>query len=42
MFPTGDPALFADSNHVSSRGRTEFTNRISGTLKSWVMSTPVE
>jgi hypothetical protein len=42
MFPTGDPSLFADSNHVSSRGRTEFTERISGTLRSWVMSTPVE
>ena len=39
-FPVGDPALFSDSNHLSSQGRKVFTSAISVQLKSWMASNP--
>jgi hypothetical protein len=42
IFPTDDPALFSDSNHLSSRGREEFTMRIAVELKSWMASHPMD
>jgi lysophospholipase L1-like esterase len=39
-FPAGDPELFSDSNHLSSKGREEFTSRISVVLKAWMTSQP--
>jgi hypothetical protein len=35
-FPVNDPSLFTDSNHLSSRGRDEFTARIAAPLKAWL------
>jgi hypothetical protein len=40
-FPDDDPSLFSDSNHMSSKGREEFTARIEGPLKAWVAGGPV-
>ena len=40
-FPIDDPSLFEDNNHVSSKGREEFTRRISVVLKDWMASHPV-
>jgi hypothetical protein len=40
-FSIGDPALFSDSNHLSSQGREVFTSTISVQLKSWMASNPV-
>ena len=37
-FPIDDPSMFSDSNHLSSKGRDEFTRRIGGELKSWIDS----
>ena len=39
-FPIDDPSLFEDNNHVSSKGRSEFTRRISVVLKDWMASHP--
>jgi hypothetical protein len=39
-FPINDPTMFSDSNHLSSRGREEFTSRISVQLESWMASQP--
>lgn len=41
-FPVNDPALFTDSNHLSSRGRDEFTARIAAPLKAWLTSEPAQ
>jgi len=35
-FPDDDPSLFSDGNHLSSKGREEFTARIADPLKAWV------
>lgn len=35
-FPVDDPSLFTDSNHLSSKGREEFTARIAVPLKAWL------
>jgi lysophospholipase L1-like esterase len=34
-FPTNDPALFSDSNHLSTAGRELYTARFSATLNAW-------
>jgi lysophospholipase L1-like esterase len=39
-FPVDDPSLFSDGNHLSSKGREEFTSVISAELKSWMASQP--
>ncbi len=39
-FPIDDPALFSDSNHLSSKGRKEFTPQISAVLKAWMTTQP--
>lgn len=39
-FPIGDPELFSDNNHLSSKGREEFTTRISVVLKAWMAAQP--
>lgn len=38
-FPINDPTLFSDQ-HLSSKGRDEFTPRISRRLKEWIASHP--
>jgi hypothetical protein len=40
-FPVDDPELFSDSNHLSSKGRDEFTARIAVQLKAWLAGEPV-
>jgi len=35
-FPINDPSLFSDNNHLSSKGRDEFTLRIAVEIKSWL------
>lgn len=35
-FPINDPALFADNNHLSSKGRTLFSIKISELLRKWI------
>ena len=35
-FPTDDPSMFSDSNHLSSAGREVFTSKIAVELKSWI------
>jgi len=40
-FPIDDPSLFSDNNHLSSKGREEFTRRISVVLKDWMAAHPV-
>jgi hypothetical protein len=39
-FPVDDPSLFSDSNHLSSKGREEFTARIAVPLKAWLDTEP--
>jgi hypothetical protein len=39
-FPIDDPSLFSDSNHLSSKGRDEFTARIAVTIKAWLAGDP--
>jgi hypothetical protein len=39
-FPNDDPTLFSDGNHLSSKGREEFTARIAGPLKLWAAGEP--
>lgn len=34
-FPTNDPALFSDSNHLSTAGRELYTARFSAVLNAW-------
>jgi hypothetical protein len=36
-FPIDDPSLFSDNNHLSSKGREEFTSRIAVELRAWMM-----
>ncbi len=36
LFPTNDPTLFADSNHLSSAGRRLFTQSLAGSLRQWL------
>lgn len=40
-FPVDDPSLFTDSNHLSSKGREEFTARVAVQLKAWLAGQPV-
>jgi len=40
-FPIDDPSLFSDKNHLSSKGREEFTKKIIVVLNSWMASHPV-
>ena len=35
-FPVNDPSLFSDSNHMSSKGRDEFTASIAAPIKAWL------
>jgi hypothetical protein len=37
-YPIDEPELFSDSNHLSSKGREEFSRRISIVLKAWMAS----
>ncbi len=40
-FPVNDPSLFTDSNHLSSRGRDQFTAAMAAPLKAWLAAEPV-
>jgi len=40
-FPVNDPALFSDSNHMSSKGRDEFTANMAVPIKSWLAGEPL-
>jgi hypothetical protein len=39
IFPNTDPALFMDTNHLSSAGRDLFTHMIADILRDWISHT---
>lgn len=41
-FPIDDPTLFSDHNHLSTKGRVEFTLRIYKVLTDWMASQPAD